>query len=85
MVTPVLPHRDSRREQREGFDHGTRVALAEDDLDKLETKIVVGLQGVDTKLKGVNDKQDKMIKLLTGGLLTFAIAAILLAANLAFL
>ncbi len=73
-----LPHRDSRREQREDFAADTRMALAEDDLDRLETKIVVGLESI-------GKKQDRMIKLMTGGLLGFAVSAILLAANLAFM
>lgn len=73
MATP-LPHREARSTIRKGMAEKTRLTLLEGDADSMESKLSVGLENVHSKLETVGKKQDKIIRLLLGGLVTFVIA-----------
>lgn len=68
----------------------TRLTLLEGDADSMEAKLSVGLDNVHTKLgdvkkglKDVDKKQDKLIRLAFGALLTLVVGVALVTLQLA--
>lgn len=74
---------NERGARRKGFDHETRIALLEDDLDRMESSVAEGLDRLSDRIDNAVREMDGLRKVLVGLLVAISSGAVVAAVNIA--